>query len=242
MASVLGKQLAKAVSTDATGVITVGQEELLSKDVNFIGSLLIENADVDVKEITSIVAVADVSSSLDGTYFILQDDVGSVAFWIDVDNSGTTIPAGASAADRAVEITTIAANDPIGTVGTAVYNAVVADSKFEAGSDDTAGNLLIQASTVGIKTDGADGDTGFTIAESVAGVNALAGLVVKIQHSPDRSNWEDLITFTTATADGFESVQIDNTNVHVFRHVRANVTAISAGSADLTCILHYDRV
>ena len=75
----------------------------------------------------------------------------------------------------------------------------------------------------------------------IENASSLTGLVVKIQHSPDNVNWEDLITFGTKTANGFESVQIDNTNVHVFQFVRANVTAITGGSADVTCNLHHDR-
>jgi len=128
-------------------------------------------AEGSVKEITSIITVADVAGSLDGTYFVLQDDAGSVAFWIDVDDSGTAEPA--HGADRPVEITTVTTGMSAADVGTAVYNAIIGDSKFEAGSDDLAGNLLVQSSTYGVKTDGVDGDTGFTITESVPGVDSV---------------------------------------------------------------------
>ena len=85
-------------------------------------------------------------------------------------------------------------------------------------------------------------DTNFVGTILIADASSLTGLVVKIQHSPDNINYEDLITFATKTADGFESVQIDNTNVHVFQYVRANVTAITTGTATVTVVLNHDRV
>ena len=63
---------------------------------------------------------------------------------------------------------------------------------------------------------------------------------VLIQHSVDGVNWETLITFTTITADGIETIDVDNTTGHVYRYVRANVTR-NSGSGDITCSLLYDR-
>lgn len=112
-----------------------------------------------IAEITTITAVADVSDSLDGKYWLAQDVAGSVAFWIDTNNSGTTIPAGAAAADRAVEITTIATDDTDVTIGGLLRTAVGADSKFTtagAGADCIVTQVDLKA-----LTDMADGDTGF---------------------------------------------------------------------------------
>jgi len=111
--------------------------------------------------------------SLDGTFFLLQDEIGSVAFWFDVDDSGTSEPGGAAAADRSIEITTITAGDSATTVGSAVFTAITADSKFEAGVDNVDGTIEVRSSTFGVKTDGADGDTGFTIGENTAGVDSV---------------------------------------------------------------------
>ena len=101
-------------------------------------------------------------------------------------------------------------------------------------------------SAVGVITDCREDllskDTNFVGSILIESASSLVGLVVKIQHSPDNVNYEDLITFATKTADGFESVQIDNTNIHLFQYVRANVTAITGGSANVTVILHHDRV
>jgi hypothetical protein len=246
MASILSKDILPATevsanfdsNTDENDDGKVGKKEMLLGDINFIGLIKVTNATA-VKEITSIVTRADVSDDLDGTYFILQDDVGSVAFWFDVDNSGTTIPAGASAADRAVEITTITTDMAIGSVGTAVYTAIIADSKFEAGSDDTAGTILVQASTVGIKTDGADGDAGFTITEDTAGKDTVS-FAAKIQHSHNGEDWVDLLSFSTVAADVVEEVHLDNTTTHVMSFVKAVLTRTS-GIATFAVDLLHDR-
>lgn len=123
------------------------------------------------QEVTKITTVADDSDSLDGTYFIIHDEAGSVGVWIDTDNSGTTIPSGANAADRALEVTTIATNDTDESVATKIAAAINADSKF---SSAAVGNVitvtLLDPEAV---TDAADGDTGFTFAVDTQGVTSI---------------------------------------------------------------------
>lgn len=113
------------------------------------------------------------SHALDGKYFILQDTAGTVAFWIDTDNSGTTIPAGASAADRAVEITTVNAVDTTNTIATAIAAKINADSQFA--STATNAVMTVTNAEVGQFGAAADGDTGFTpFTITTAGVSASA--------------------------------------------------------------------
>lgn len=131
----------------------------------------IEDASLDVHEVTSITCVADVSDSLDGKTFILQDKDGSVAFWIDTDDSGTTIPVAASAADRAVEITTIVTDDAANDVATKVAVAINADSQFSAPAP-TAAIVLATDAESGNRAAADASTSGFTLAESVAGVEA----------------------------------------------------------------------
>jgi len=132
-----------------------------------IRMLTIANAEA-VAEVTSITAVADVSDSLDGKTFILYDQSGSVAFWIDVDDSGTTIPAEASAADRAVEITTIVTDDDAATVGGKLRTAVGADAQFST-SGSGAECIATDANT-GYRSDGEASTSGFTLSTTTQGV------------------------------------------------------------------------
>jgi len=87
-------------------------------------------AQIAPTETETITCVADTAGSLDGTYFILHDEDGSVAFWIDVDDSGTAQPT--LTVDRYVEITGIATGDSATAVATAVASAIDGDSKFSA--------------------------------------------------------------------------------------------------------------
>lgn len=75
-----------------------------------------------------VTVVADVADSLDGKWFVLYDSAGSVAFWIDTDNSGTIEPS--HGCDRSVEITTIVTDDDLATVRTKVKAAIEADAAF----------------------------------------------------------------------------------------------------------------
>lgn len=124
----------------------------------------------------TILCVADSSDSLDGTYFILPDASGTVAFWIDTDNSGTAEPS--HGADRSVEITTIATDDSASTVATKVAAAIEADSAFTA----SASTATVTASLVAYgDTDdnAAAGDAGFTITNTVTGVDSGKKYTIK---------------------------------------------------------------
>jgi hypothetical protein len=125
-----------------------------------LGQVVLEG-DLGLQEITRIIATRDEFSSLDGKYFVLYDDVGSVAFWIDVDDSGTTIPAGASGANRAIEITTIVENDDPNAVASKIQAVIDADSKFSAVVSDN--RITVTDATIGPRSDAEEQDSTFTI-------------------------------------------------------------------------------
>lgn len=175
----LGNQNIKDLALQTESDKNVVNVSNLQSDIAFPLRLK-QNGVSGVKEITEIICVADSNGSLDAKYFILQDDVGTVGFWIDVDNSGTTTPG--TGAAREVEITTITTGMTRAQVGTAVYNAIIADSKFEAGVNVGDGRIRVQSSTTGAKTNGLDGDTNFYISEYVAGVTESLDRVIAIEN------------------------------------------------------------
>lgn len=125
------------------------------------------DAAAGVPEVGTIQAVADVASSLDQTYFLIYDDVGSVGVWIDVDNNGSVAPAGATAADRTLEVTGVSADDTADEVAAAIQTRLNNDSTFTATvSTDT---VTVRSSTPGLRTNTIDGDTGFTFATTQQG-------------------------------------------------------------------------
>ncbi len=114
------------------------------------------------KEVTDITCLADTAGSLDGTYFTLNDDAGSVAFWIDVDDSGTTIPTGASAADRAVEITTITAGMTAAQVAAEVAAGILLDPQAKFGATASGAVVTVTDASTGARTNAGAGTSGFT--------------------------------------------------------------------------------
>lgn len=124
------------------------------------GTAIRVRTEAAIAQVETFDCPADVSDSLDGTYFIIYDEDGSVGVWIDTDDSGTTIPAGASAADRAIEVTGVVTDDTATAVATAVAAALDADSKFSASSADET--ITLTHATAGDVADATDGDTGIT--------------------------------------------------------------------------------
>ena len=133
--------------------------------------MLIASNSLSSTQIGTLLAVADVSDSLDRVYFIIPDSpTTTVAFWIDVDDSGSTVPGGALVADRQVEITTIITDDDANTVATKVAAAINADAAFVAPAP--AGDTLAWTAATSGDRDASEidnGDSGFTITETNPG-------------------------------------------------------------------------
>jgi len=68
--------------------------------------------------------------SIDGTYFILYDINGAIAFWFDVDDSGTTVPGSVPAGARTVEINTVTSGMSENDVAIEVEKAISASAPY----------------------------------------------------------------------------------------------------------------
>jgi hypothetical protein len=119
------------------------------------------------EEETLIRCAADVSSSLDGKYFVLYDRTGSVGVWIDVGNTGTAAPAGATACARAIEITTITAGMAAGDVATAIATALNADAEFVA--EASGSQVTVEDAVVGPRTAATAGTSGCVVTRWITG-------------------------------------------------------------------------
>ena len=104
-------------------------------------------------------AVADVSGSLNGTYFIIYDTAGSVAIWFDLNNSGTPEPP--HGADRSIKVATVLTNDSDVTVATKIYNYLVLDSAFNAAA--IGNQVTITNKQNGLLSNGSAGTSGFVV-------------------------------------------------------------------------------
>lgn len=100
---------------------------------------------------------ADVS--LDGKYFIVYDDVGSVAVWFDVGNNGTPEPF--HGADRSIRCGLINYGDSAATVAAAIATTVNPDTKFNA---TALSNVVTITTTFNANTTNASiGTSGFSV-------------------------------------------------------------------------------
>lgn len=164
IAAINGTDSVNTANTQATcGAFTNNVATITARYTGVQGdSVVTTDAVTSTAQAETFTAVADVSDSLDGTYFILSDTDGTVAFWIDTDNSGTAEPS--HGADRAVEITTIATDDSAGTVATKVAAAVNGDSKFTSSADSTTVTVThVDIEPLDVGTAGDSGFTSFAI-------------------------------------------------------------------------------
>lgn len=144
---------------------------VLCTDVNFGATTIIDGGDIDGTNNWAIArSVEGIDSALNGKYFVLEDAGGTKAFWIDVDNSGTAAPV--HGADQVVEITTITSGMTNIQVADAVYDAIIADSEFEAGSKAASPIVVVQNADVGYFGSVSAGDSGFTVSVSDYGSTA----------------------------------------------------------------------
>jgi len=166
------------VSADNSGQFSIINSVSASKIIDIYNPDGVATAPGTAEE-TTITTVADTAGSLDGTYFIIYDSAGSVAFWIDVDDSGTAEPV--HGADRSVEITTITTGMSADDVATQVRNFMVADGQWTA-SAPVSDEIVATDINVGTRIDAFDGAgaeaTGFTISTTVQGVEPAVETVV----------------------------------------------------------------
>lgn len=178
-ATITGKLEALA-NIGSGNVVVTGSIASKQLNITFGGTLGDQNVGqitVGANALTSleggtINTIADVAASLDRDVFLLYDDLGSVAFWADVDNNGASTPAAAIAANRHVEVTTVVTGDSATVVATKFAAFIEADAKFTASA---IGNQITWANTLaGARTDAVDVDTGFTLATTNQGFGAGA--------------------------------------------------------------------
>jgi hypothetical protein len=141
-------------------------------------------------EVTQVQTVADVASSLDGTYFLLKSAGDAISYyvWIDVDAGGNDPAPGGTG----IQVS-ISADDDAETVAAAVASAIDAEADFSASAaDDT---VTISNATVGDTTDAADADTGFAISVLFQGEDAdptvsESNIIARFQLSDVKSSYK----------------------------------------------------
>ena len=228
-------KLIRAVASDAVKA-TLTLDSKLKMDAKYKGAYgnLIKvtvsntNGDSDaVAQVESLTCPADSGGDLDGEGILAQDDAGSVAFWIDVDDSGTTIPAWASAADRAIEVTTISTGDAATVVAGLMAAAINADSKFVAPAPGAA-VVSVTHTPAGARSAGiADGlSSGFSAAIDTAGAAAVdAGVKITV---------EDTNPGAVLPVEVYDPILIASVDASTFAESKLiDATVLDAGSGEI---------
>jgi len=170
-----GDTAEKAFASESTDRITFAAKQGVGAYGNNI-QVKIENSANDVQQQYLINFVADVAGSLDGKYFLLADKDGTVAFWFDHGDSGTSEPA--HGANRSVEITTVTNGDGSDVVATKCAAVIAADSQFEQVSIST-NELTVKDIDGGTRTGYGAGDSSCSVTSAVDGVEGGKKYTIK---------------------------------------------------------------
>ena len=181
-------------NTSGVSMSNAGSYQVMAKGTDYIDIYNPNGAatGLGVQEVTQVTCGSDVvgtptthtidtvsAAALDGKYFTLTDDIGTVAYWYDVDNNGTAAPT-VSGAYRYVKIATVITADTAATVATKTSQYLDLDVKFS--STVSISTITVVNTFNGDVTVGGAGTSGFTIAKTVIGTsdNSIDGEYFKI--------------------------------------------------------------
>ena len=200
------------------------------------------------QEVTTVLCVADSSSSLSGKYFTISGmgsdfEQNDYHVWIDV-GSASTEPSGLSS--TGVEVN-ISADASAATVATAVNSAL--DALADFGSSRDTATLTVTNAVRGSVTDAANVDAGFTISTATDGTGTKNS---NHKHPEDDMAWfiqDDHLAVVTTKGSSSTSVHsklgdwkgIDESVIEGFLiHYMAEPNAVSAitDTPDIDNTLH----
>lgn len=119
-------------------------------------------------ETTELETVGDTGGSLDGKYFTLHDQAGSVAVWFDIDDSGTVAPT--HGASRALEVTSVRTDSTAAQVAAALAAALDSDPSFSTRIISEGATIVIFDQQPGLRSDATLNTSGFSIQVTTQGV------------------------------------------------------------------------
>ena len=158
-------------------------------------------------EITKVVCVADSFDSLNAKYFDIYTAGGKTEIWIDTDNSGTSRPSGSGSYADYIEVTQIGTGDNANRVAIAIASAINEDAGGHSSATVEGATIFITDSASDVRTDAADGDTGFAISTIQEGI-ASGGAAYYNCSSPPMDVEPIGIPFQTITGFGEEVTSV----------------------------------
>lgn len=150
--------------TSGNGIGEIGVARYYSPGKKEVTAIQCRNDYQGEPEITTVITTTAIAINLSGKYFLIEDDVGSVGVWFDVDNSSIMPTTGAS---RDIEVNILSTDTPA-LIASKLATTMNGDAKFIGNSSSTY--TYLTASSVGNLLNASDVDTGltFSIQDGVA--------------------------------------------------------------------------
>lgn len=146
------------VLDNAFNAAAIGNQVTLTNKQN--GALSTGTANTSGFTVTTNVGTNN--ASIDGKYFLLYDEDGSVAVWYDVGNDGTPEPF--HGANRSIKVSGVNYGDSATTVAAATVAVINPDLKFSA--SNLGSTITVTNAANGDVTDAAAGTSGFTVSST----------------------------------------------------------------------------
>lgn len=227
----VANKIAAIVALDVAYTVGVISNQItITNTIN--GNFTAATADTSGFTVATSAGTAD--TSVNGTYFTIYDDAGSVAVWYDVDNQGTPEPF--HGADRSIRVGGVSAGDSAATVAAATVAAINPDSQFSA--SNLSNVITITNAFDGNVPAPSAGTSGFTVGstdgagplnETISNTNLLSIFPLvgnDVATIVDFVNESDLIELT---AVGDDSLLIEKATHEEDYSYGGNSTALAYG-------------
>jgi len=227
----VANKTAQAIALDnAFSVAAILNQITVTNLIN--GALASASAGTSGFSVSTLTGVAN--NSIDGKYFLLNDQDGSVAVWYDVDDNGTAEPF--HGADRSIKVAGVTSGMSAINVASATVQAINFDASFSASNVLGTSNIItIVAANNGNLVNAAAGTSGFsvTITDGTLGTAETITDINGVQIYPLTGT--DVATIaTTVNAESIvEITPIGNDALTISKSTREDVYTYSGDSSAL---------
>lgn len=227
----VANKTAQAISLDsAFSVAAILNQITITNLIN--GPL--SSASAGTSGFSASTSIGTANVSVDGKYFLLNDQDGSVAVWYDVDDNGTAEPF--HGADRSIKVSGVTSGMSAVDVASATVQAINFDASFSASNvSGTSSIVTIVAANNGNLVDAAAGTSGFsvTIADGTLGTAEAITDINGVQVYPLTGTDVATIASTVNAESIVEITPIGNDALTISRSTREDVYAYSGDSSAL---------
>lgn len=230
---------AAAIQLDGNFQTAAAVGAVITATNSAVGTVSIPNVDPSLTLGVNQVDSGSAGASYDGKYFTVNDDLGAVTYWFDLDNSGTPEPVHGGL--RSTKISTVNTGDSGSVIATKIAAEITLDSKFSASALAAIVTIVDTASTPGPRPAPSIGTmpAGFNIAISVTGIEdvvEVVGIPTSIRFYSLLENAADDVTNKLNESDLLNCVTL---TMGDFEYATRDEVYVPAGISDWSASLSY---